>query len=251
MPISFIGSAVGSASPNATFAVTLPGSLAVDDLILVAFAVGDTSASDTNLAVNGYTEVADLFSGADTNDTDLFVGYAYYTGSETQVPTSGDFTAVGGTNASNGAVVMVFRGVATVADGGPFDTAAVTATGQDTSNADPPSIDHSGAAGIWTVIAGATGHTGGATATFTFPTGYTTDAVERAHNDTVDVLVGMGYRTSPADPENPGALTAANIGTASANSWCAVTMALKPAPTPSTFLLGEPARRLSRARLTA
>jgi hypothetical protein len=40
----------------------------------------------------------------------------------------------------------------------------------------------------------------------------------------------MGYNSSPADPENPGAFTAANIGTAANNSWCAVTMSLKEAP---------------------
>ena len=230
MAISFIGSAVGSVSPNGTFNVTLPGGMQADDLILVAFSVGDTSASDTNLAVNGFTEVADLFIGTDTNDNDLFVGYRYHVAGETQVPTSGNFTAVGGTNASNAAVVMVFRGVALAADGGPFDTAAVTATGIDTSNANPPSMNHSGAAGVWTVIVGSTGHTGGATGAFTFPTNYTTNAVQRNHDDTVDTLVGMGYRSNPANPEDPAAFTAANIGTAANNSWCAVTMALKPAP---------------------
>jgi hypothetical protein len=54
--------------------------------------------------------------------------------------------------------------------------------------------------------------------------------VQISHNDTVDVLVGMGYNEAPADPENPAAFSAANIGTASANSWCAVTMSLLPAP---------------------
>ena len=85
---------------------------------------------------------------------------------------------------------------------------------------------------IWAVIAAMTGHTGGATATFTFPTGYTTNAAQRAHNDTIDALAGMGYNTAPSDPENPGAFTAANIGTAADNAWCAVTMALKVAPPP-------------------
>ena len=226
MAISFVQSAVGSSSPNATTSVTISAT-AADDLILVAFAVGDTSATDSDISLSGYTEVADLFSGTDTNDTDLWVGYKFATAGETTV---GPFTALGGTNASNAAVVMVFRGVATVANGGPFDTAANTATGIDTSNADPPSHNWSGTAGVWTVIAAATGHTGGATASFTFPANYTTNAVQRAHDDTVDVLVGMGYRTNPADPEDPGALTAANIGTATANSWCAVTMSLKEAP---------------------
>ena len=232
MAISFVGSAANSASPNATFSLTLPGGCQTDDLIIAAFAVGDTSASDSNIAVTGFTEVADLFSGTDTNDTDLWVGYRYFVGGDTTVPSTGTFTALGGTNASNAAVCMVFRGVATAADGGPFDVTATTATGIDTSNADPPSIDTTGTAGIWTVVVGATGHTGGATAVFaTIPAFYSgTDDVQRAHDDTVDVLIGVAYRTNPGDPENPGAFGASNIGTAANNSWCAVTMALKEAP---------------------
>jgi hypothetical protein len=226
MAISFVQSAASSSSPNAATTVNISAT-AAGDLILVAFAVGDTSATDSDISLSGYTEVVDLFSGADTNDTDLWVGYKYSTGGETAV---GPFTALGGTNASNAAVVMVFRGVATLAQSGPFDTAATPATGQDTSNADPPSHDWSGTSGVWTVIAGATGHTGGATGALTAPANYTTNFVSRNHDDTVDVLVGMGYNSSPADPENPGAFTAANIGTAANNSWCAVTMSLKEAP---------------------
>jgi hypothetical protein len=228
--ISFVGSAVGSASPNGTFNVTLPVGCQADDLILVAFAVGDSAGADNDLAVNGFTEVSDLSITTDTNDTEMFVGYRYFVNGDTQVPASGNFTALGGTNASNAAVVMVFRGVATAADGGPFSTTATTATGIDTSDADPPSI--ATAATDWIVIAGATGHTGGATAAYTAPTNYTTNFAQRAHNDTVDVLVGMGYRSSGfSNPENPGVMTAATVGTASANSWCATTMALKEAPT--------------------
>jgi hypothetical protein len=224
VPISFVQSGNNSSSPNAATTVTISAT-ALLDLILVAFAVGDTSATDSDISLSGYTEVADLFNGADTNDTDLWVGYKYSTGGETSV---GPFTALGGTNASNAAVVMVFRGVATAAQGGPFDTAASSVTGQDSSNADPPSHNWSGAAGVWTVVAGATGHTGGATGTLAAPTNYTTNYVQRNHDDTVDVLVGMGYNAAPSDPEDPGVFTAANIGTAANNSWCAVTMSLKP-----------------------
>jgi hypothetical protein len=228
--ISFVGSAVGSVSPNGTFSITLPVGSQAGDLAIVAFAVGDTSGANNDLAVNGFTEVSDLSTTADTNDTEMFVGYRYLIAGDTQVPISGNFTALGGTNASNAAVVMVFRGVASAADGGPFSTAATTATGQDTSNADPPSI--ATAAGDAVVIAGASGCSGGTGPSFTAPANYTTNAVSRGHDDTIDVVVGMAYRLSgAANPENPGAFTAANIGTAANNSWCATTMALKEAPT--------------------
>jgi hypothetical protein len=161
----------------------------------------------------------------------MFVGYRYRQAGDTQgAPDTGTFTALGGTNAANAAVVMCFRGVASAAQGGPFDTAANTATGQDSSDANPPSHDWSGTSGVWTVIACATGHTGGATGAYTGPANYTTNFTQRNHDDTVDVLVAMGYRTSPADPEDPAACTAANIGTAANNSWNAVTMSLKEAP---------------------
>lgn len=231
--ITFVGSAENSASPNATFSVTLPGGLQADDFIICAFAVGDSPGADNNLAASGYNEIADLANTADTGDVELWVGGRYFVGGDTTCPASGTFTAIGGTNASNAAIVLVFRGVATVAQGGPTDVTSTTDNGQDTSDANPPSIDTSGAAGIWTVILGATAHTGGATAAFTNPTGYTTDAIDRPHDDSADVLVGGGYKTSPSDPEDPGVFTAANIGTAANNSWAAVTIALKPAPAPT------------------
>ena len=225
MAISFIGSAVGSSSPNTATTITLP-TLNADDLIIIAAAVGDT-ANNGIPAPTGYSRVpgvaATLYAN-DTNDTNLDLYYKKAVAGDSGATVT--LTATGGTNASNAGVAMVFRGVDTTT---PFDVNATTATGIDTSNADPPSIDFLDAA-AWTVIAASTGHTGGATATFTFPANYTTNAAQRAHNDTIDVLVGMGYRTNPADPENPGALTAANIGTASANAWCAATLALRVAP---------------------
>lgn len=230
MAISFIGSAVGSSSPNAATTITLP-TLAADDLIIIAAAVGDT-ANNGIPAPTGYSRVpgvdATLYAN-DLNDTNLDLYY--------KIAVAGDsgaivtLTATGGTNASNAGVAMVFRGVNTTT---PFDVNAATATSINTSNADPPSLDHLNPAGVWTVIAASTGHTGTATATFTFPTGYTTNAAQQAHNDTIDVLVGMGYNTAPSDPENPAAFSAANIGTAADNAWAAVTMALRPSTATAT-----------------
>jgi len=237
--VSFVGSAVASNSPNTEGpVVSLTGitGLTAGDLIIVAGAVGDTA--NNGLAApktGGYTRIgsATIYSN-DSNDVNLDLYYKFHNGTDTEVR----FDDVGGTNASNAAVVMVFRGVALAADGGPFDTAVSTASGIDTSNANPPSHDWSGASGVWTVIVGATGHTGTATATYTAPTGYTTNFAYRAHDDTIDALVGMGYNTNPSDPEDPVAFTAANIGTAANNAWAAATMSLKPAPSITTLSTG-------------
>lgn len=224
MAISFIGSAAGDSSPNTNTTITLP-TLVANDLIIIMAAVGDTTNNGIPVPT-GYSRVpgvaATVYSN-DVNDTNLDLFYKKAVTGDSGATVT--LTATGGTNASNAGIAMVFRGVNTTT---PFDVNATTATGVSSSNADPPSNDHGNPAGVWTVLAASTGHTGGATASYTFPTGYTTNAVSRAHNDTIDVLAGMGYRTNPADPENPGALTAANIGTAADNAWAACTMALRP-----------------------
>jgi hypothetical protein len=225
--ISYVGQAVASSSPTADAIITLPGGMAANDFIVIAASVADTA--NNALAApteGGYTNaVGSTLYADDVNDVNLDVFYKYHNGTDT----TATFTDVGGSNASNTAVCMVFRNVAGTADGGPFSTTPTTATGISSSNADPPQI--ATAAGDAVVIIGATGHTGGATATYTNPTNYTTNPAVRAHNDTIDGLVGMGYRLSGySNPENPGAFTAATIGTAADNAWAAITLALKRAP---------------------
>lgn len=224
MAISYVGQAVASSSPTAAAVITLPtGSMLRGDFILLAAAVADTV--NNALAApteGGWTDlVGSTLYANDVNDVNLNVFYKFWNGTET----TATCTAVGGTNASNVLVCMVFRGVAS-GGGGPFRATATTATGINTSNANPPSIATT--TGDCIVIVGATGHTGGGTATYTNPTNYTTNPAVRAHDDTIDGLVGMGYRLSGyANPEDPGVFTAATIGTATDNAWAAVTMALK------------------------
>ena len=181
MAISFINSAVASSSPNTATALVLP-TLSANDLIIILAAVGDT-ANNGIPTPTGYSRVpgvsATLYSN-DANDTNLDLYYKIAVAGDSGATVT--LTATGGTNASNVGIAMVFRGVDTTT---PFDVNATTATGINTSNADPPSVDHLNPAGVWTVIAASTGHTGGATATFTFPTNYTTNAAQRAHNDTI------------------------------------------------------------------
>lgn len=224
MPISYVGQAVASSSPTADAVITLPGGMSAGDLILIAAGVGDTVSNALAAPTEGgYTDVvgSTLYAN-DVNDVNLNVFYKFHNGTDT----TATFTDVGGANASNTCVCMVFRGVATTGQGGPFTTTTQTATGVSSSDADPPQI--ATATNDAVVIVGATGHTGGATATYTNPANYTTNAAMRAHDDTIDCLVGMGYRLSGySNPEDPGAFTAATIGTAADNAWAAVTMALK------------------------
>lgn len=221
MAISFVGSAEANAinGANVTVDLTAITGLAEDDLVIFAYSIG-TQAGNHDMAATGYTEVADLFSD-DGGDTNLGVFYKFMTAT----PDS-SVTGTGNANAgsSAAAVAFAFRGVDLTT---PMDVTATTATGINTMHPNPPSIDFADVS-AWTVIAVGNAHQTGGAGTYTFPTGYTTDAREAGADDTVDTTCGMAYNSGPADPEDPGALT--HTGTDSANySWAAVTMALRPA----------------------
>lgn len=231
MAISFVGSGSDGAANAGDPSIDLTGlSLQQNDLVIVAFTeAGATGDADLDLTMTtaDYTQVADLFSD-DTIQTNFAVFYKF-------MGATPDTTAVanGSGDAQNGAVaaLQVFRGVDTTT---PMDVAATTNTGTGGFSPDPPSIDWS-TAGVWVVIAGGSGTTVGAGGVYTNPTGYTTNAVSLAQNDTNDATAGMGYNSSPSDPEDPGVMT--HSGTDSANfSWAAVTMALRPAAGAATVV---------------
>jgi hypothetical protein len=220
--ISYVNGTSNTATNGADVTLTLSGlGLQQNDLVIIAYGIGDNDNVDFNMAMvsSGWTEIADLFAN-DTQDVSLGV-YWKFMGATPD--TSAVVDGQGGVDAATAAVALAFRGVDTTT---PFDVASTTATGIDTGNADPPSIDHLNPSGLWTVIAAATGNTLNAS-TYTFPTGYTTNARQATGQDTSNVTVGMGYRSSGvSDPENPGVLT--HSQTSTNNAWAAVTMALRP-----------------------
>ncbi|MCX7616315.1 MAG: hypothetical protein N2Z68_02910 [Patescibacteria group bacterium] len=226
LSMSFVGSVEGSATDGNDVTLNFSGlGLQEGDLVVVAYAIGDNDNVDFNMAIlspTGYTEVADLFAN-DTQDTSLGV---YWKIMGATPDTSVTVDGLGGTDAAVSAVAMVFRGVDPTT---PMDVTPTTATALNTMHPNPPSITPV-STGVWTVIAGASGHALNPANTnnpYTFPTGYTTNNVQRPENDTSDISVGLGYRTNPANPEDPGVMT--HSGTDSANySWAAVTLALRP-----------------------
>jgi hypothetical protein len=226
--IAFVASASNGGAGSTDLTVTLPtASMQAKDFIIFIYTIADADNSDLDVVCNtgGYTEISDLF-GDGTEDANLGVYWKFWDGVETTVVGEG---STGGTDTSLAGIVLVFRGVALVSDGGPFDTTETEATGTTTGDADPPSIDWTGS-GTVIVIAGAAAHIAG-TSSFTAPTGYTVNAVTRAGtNDTADATAAGAYRLNPADPENPGAFDHA----AAATGWAAVTMALKDEPRVAT-----------------
>lgn len=232
MAISFVGSAENSASGGANVTLTLP-SMQENDLVVVAYAIGDNDNTDFVMAMvtAGYTKVADLHISG-TQDVDLGVFWKKMGASP---DASAEVDGQGGADAAVAAVAMVFRGVDPTT---PMDVTPAGTFGLITMHPNPLSLTHNNPAGVWTVIVGASGHTRGGAGTYTFPTGYTVNALERGADDASDVTVGMGYRTDPANPEDPGVMThsgADSIGF----SWDAVTLALRPKVT--AFTLGADA----------
>ena len=230
MAISYVGGATASSAGNTDVSVDLTAltggsdsSPSNGDLVIFAFNIADADNVDLNLVCNtaDFAEIADLF-GNGTQDANLGVFWKIMGATpDTAVVGEG---STGGTDTSILAAVMVFRGVDQTT---PFDVAATTATGTTGGLPDPPSIDWS-TAGAWTVVVGANAHAAGSGGAFTAPTNYTTDFLTIGDvNDTADGIIGMGYNSSPSDPENPGQF-ADNVA---ATGWCAVTMALRPAPT--------------------
>lgn len=228
--ISFVGSAENGTANNAdpTADLTAISGLAENDLVIAACGLGDADAVNLDVTMNtaGYTGINDLFAD-DTHETSFEVFYKFMGSTpDTSVVCEG---STGGNDTGTAIVAIAFRGVDTTT---PFDVASTSVTGINDPDADPPSIDWS-TSGVWTVIAVASAHALGTNCTsdaYVFPTGYTTNQIECAGNDTTDISVGMGYNSAPADPENPGIVD--HNGTDSTNnSWAAVTMALRPQST--------------------
>ncbi len=224
MAISFIGKISGGAANAAAITLALPGGMAADDLILVMHCDGDTTDNAMPApTTTGYTDVgtSEQYSNGSSNDSNSKAWYKYHV-ADTQCIVA---ATPGGSNSGSSAALMVFRGVATAAQGGPFTTAVTKATGT-TANADNPSI--ATVAGDAVVIMAAVAQ---ATAgTFTAPANYTTNAeLGTGGTDTIDGKAAMAYRLSGyANPEDPAAWAVS--GSVAGDAWTAVTLALKEAP---------------------
>lgn len=222
MAISFVGGSTASVISGGDATLTLPAGTTVSDLVIVAYVVGDNDNIDFDMAMitTGYTEVADLFADG-VQDSNMGVFWKV-------MSSTPDTTAVvdglGGTDAAVCAACLVFRGVDTST---PLDVTSTTGTSTTTADPDPPSIDFLDA-GAWIVVAAATAHTL-TTGSYTFPTGYTTNAISTSCDDTgSDSTIGMCYNSAPSNPEDPGLLN--HSGADSTNfSYCVATLALRPA----------------------
>jgi len=197
--------------------------LAENDILIVAFVIGDAtdnrdiSASGNNSGA--LTELADLYAN-DTNDTNLWVGYAKQGAT---VDTSVTMSVSAGSQ-DYVAHVLQYRGVDTTT---PIDVTTTTATGTNGDAANPPSITPvTSGAKIVAVYAASQG----TLTAWTAPSDVS-NFVQTASTDKGRIATADKDWTSGAF--DPAVLTG---GTGNADdSWAAATLALRPGATGYTM----------------
>lgn len=237
MAITFVGSQIVTVAWSSIVDLPTTGltggsdtQARIGDHLIVATGTGTTSdvAVGVTDATLTWNEVAELYAN-DDNDANLSVSWAYASASP---PATISLQAAGVANTIG--ILMVFRGVDTTT---PMAATPTTATGLNSNTPNPAAIVPA-TAGAVVVVAGLaakpTGDTKTVTAAPTNYTGFRATAVTGAISS--GALGGMAYRASGISAgvsEDPGAFTVS--ATAVTNSWAAVTLALRPAPTSFIF----------------
>lgn len=171
-----------------------------------------------------------LHTTSTTYDTSLDVSWKFMGGTP---DTTFTLPSTGNIADAQSYTVQVWRGVDTT---DLFDVTPAYATGTATGRPNPNYILPQTSGAYVLICAGGAAATG---ATYTAPTGYTTNFLTNTTADTNDSMVGSGYMAWTSNQENPAAYTG---GTTGANdSWCAYTIALRPTvtATDASILFGD------------
>jgi hypothetical protein len=192
----------------------LGASLQQNDVVYIVLSTGQkTSNSTASMAVSGYTALASLYAN-DNNDTNLVVqrkvmGATPDTSFTTPTLSSSRFIGQ----------VFAFRGVDTTT---PEDVAVTTATGTNSNLANPPAITPT-TAGAWIFVAYSASKT--TNTNWTAPSPALTAFIQNGSDFTHS---GAGYYSGwSSGPYDPAAATGGTDNVA--DSWCAATVALRPA----------------------
>jgi hypothetical protein len=223
--ISYIGgnsgSAAGATSGNTTLNfLSIGGAPAANDLIVIAISISSQGRTPTHtIPSGGFTQIGStIYGNGTTYDASLSLFYKFADG----VETSCDFGPSG--NAADGIAVVcqVFRGVDTST---PLDgVSPVTATGAGNArpNADPITP---ATAGAWIIAAGSGAAASGNV--MVEPSAVMENLIALNRTETNDAMLGMGYHSGwTSGAFDPPIYTSG--ATQAANSWCAITIALRP-----------------------
>lgn len=236
MAIQYVGGQTASitvVSPTTqTITYSLTGGLAsvpaAGDLVIVGYgeAAGGDAVLSGRISTSGYSLITELYSN-DSQDSNLAVFRKFMGGT----PDS-NIIVIGSTSTNSAATVniQVWRGVDTTT---PLDPTTTTATGINTGYANPAAITPAAAGNVIALFANtATSNNDSSTYT-TASTSYMTNfrQVARAGNSYRSVG-GSGYVTgqSAGVSYDPAVwqVSSDSVG----YSWCAATLALRPAPEP-------------------
>ncbi len=221
------GFAGGTGTANITIALTggAEPTPIEGDLILVNYTVGTQGRNPTSTITGNqsgaYSHVtgSPLLEAADTYDTDLSVFWQFAGSTPDTTLTR---SATGSVDDGGSVSIHVYRGVDSTT---PFDVTPTTATGINTDRADPASITPTTSGALIVVAAGGSA----ATLTTAWTAAYLSKLIQSNGADTNDGRSALGNVAWSSGAYNPAAFTGGSNN--AANSWAAITMALRPAPT--------------------
>lgn len=186
------------------------------DIVIATYATGSSTDRSIGVTTSGYTEEAELYSN-DTSDTNFSVSWKIMT----STPDTTINRSATGNNQDAGAIVLeVWSGVDPAT---PMDVTRTTATGIDTGRPDPPSITPT-TAGAVVIVCGGGAATAGAV--YTQSGSELSNFLSGTSADTFDAMVATGSFAWSSGAFNPVAWTGGTTGTG--DSWCAVSLALRP-----------------------
>lgn len=227
MALRYVGSATASGT-GATYNIDLTsltggiGSAPIEgDIVIVT--TGIASTSDIDMAVSGYTELADLYSN-DVRDSNLFVGYKLMTSTpdtSITVPGSGD-AAQGGASAA-----VVWRGVD---QSTPIDATTTTQTSIDTPRFDPASITTVTPGAV--IMACGMGTGDSTPLALTPPSAVEHPVTTEGAGTTMSTLIGVWARYVNQGASTQNIAASGSGETSLSDSYAVATVALRPATSP-------------------
>ncbi|MFA5360351.1 MAG: Ig-like domain-containing protein, partial [Patescibacteria group bacterium] len=201
------------------------------DLVIVATGFVRTSNLNPGVGTAGYTEVADLY-GNDTYDANFSVNWKIMGGTpDTSVSCNGSGSTL------NGAVCVahVWRGVNQTT---PLDVTSTNTVGTNSPVPNSPAITPITAGAI--VIATGLGVGTAGDTSVTAPTGYG-NQVDIQVDPSTAATVGIASKAwSGSGAEDPAVWTNWTQGTATYDSWGAVTLAIRPSNDPPSITVSQP-----------
>lgn len=211
-PVLVGGAGSGSSSANISMNITQAQE---GDIIILCYGWNSTSDGSPSVVTSGYTTVAELYSN-DVYDANLLVAYKAFTGTPdatVEVAFGADPTVL---------LYQIWRGVDLTT---PMDVAATTATGTNTDRVNSPAITPvTDGAVILSLGIGAADSSAG----LTTPSGMENGASQEQSGAGGSVSANIAYYSDwVSGAYDPAAWSGGSNG--AEDSWCAVTIALRPA----------------------